>query len=165
MVLGSTQPLVKMSTRNIPGGKGGRCVRLTTSPPSCTECHEIWDPKHPGVLWVTPGLLRDSFTFLLQADLINYLSILLFVLWDCFICVLFIVLCYLYLYVVLFLLSTTWLLTQCVNKWELNSVELNYYINMFSPKHLFFLQTVIRVVVVSTTNAVQGNAAVSKYRH
>ena len=30
MALGSTQPLVKMSTRNIPGGKGGRCVRLTT---------------------------------------------------------------------------------------------------------------------------------------
>ena len=27
---GSNQPLVKMSTRNIPGGKGGRCVRLTT---------------------------------------------------------------------------------------------------------------------------------------
>ena len=26
----STQPLVVMSTRNIPGGKGGRCVRLTT---------------------------------------------------------------------------------------------------------------------------------------
>jgi len=25
-----TQPLVKMSTRNIPGGKGGWCVRLTT---------------------------------------------------------------------------------------------------------------------------------------
>ena len=30
MALGSTQPLLKMSTRNIPGGKGGRCVRLTT---------------------------------------------------------------------------------------------------------------------------------------
>ena len=30
MALGSTQPLVKMSTRNIPGDKGGRCVRLTT---------------------------------------------------------------------------------------------------------------------------------------
>ena len=30
MALGLTQPLVKMSTRNIPGGKGGRCVRLTT---------------------------------------------------------------------------------------------------------------------------------------
>jgi len=63
MVLGSTQPLVKMSTRNIPG-KGGRCMRLTTSPPSCTECHEIWEPKPPGNLWATPGLLRDCFTFL-----------------------------------------------------------------------------------------------------
>jgi hypothetical protein len=42
MALGSTQPLVKMSTRNIPGGKGGRCVRLTTSPSSRAECHEIW---------------------------------------------------------------------------------------------------------------------------
>ena len=31
MTVGSTtQPLVKMNTRNIHGGKGGRCVRLTT---------------------------------------------------------------------------------------------------------------------------------------
>ena len=63
MALGSTQPLVKMSTRNIPGGKGDRCVRLTTSSPSRAECHEIWEPKSPGTLWATPGLLRDSFTF------------------------------------------------------------------------------------------------------
>jgi hypothetical protein len=47
MALGSTQPLLKMSTRNIPGGKGGRCVRLTTSPPLRDECHEIWEPKPP----------------------------------------------------------------------------------------------------------------------
>jgi hypothetical protein len=33
MALGSTQPLVKISTRNIPGGNGGRYVRVTTSPP------------------------------------------------------------------------------------------------------------------------------------
>ena len=30
MALGSTQPLTEMSTRNTSGGKGGRCVRLTT---------------------------------------------------------------------------------------------------------------------------------------
>jgi hypothetical protein len=58
MALGSTQPLVKMSTRNLPGGKGGRCVRLTSSP-SRDERHEIWEPKPPGALWVTPSLLRD----------------------------------------------------------------------------------------------------------
>jgi hypothetical protein len=40
MVLGSTQAVVKMSTRNIPGGKGGRCVKMTTSPPACVEFYE-----------------------------------------------------------------------------------------------------------------------------
>jgi len=35
MAMGSTQPLTEMSTRSIPGGKGGRCVRLTTLPLSC----------------------------------------------------------------------------------------------------------------------------------
>jgi hypothetical protein len=33
MALGSTQPLTEMSTRNLLGVKGGRRVRLTTSPP------------------------------------------------------------------------------------------------------------------------------------
>jgi hypothetical protein len=35
MALGSTQPLTEMSTRRISWGKCGRCVRLTTLPPSC----------------------------------------------------------------------------------------------------------------------------------
>jgi hypothetical protein len=36
MALGSTQPLTEMSTKVISwGGKGGRCIRLTTLPPSC----------------------------------------------------------------------------------------------------------------------------------
>jgi len=26
------------------GSKGGRCVRLTTLPPSCADCPEIWEP-------------------------------------------------------------------------------------------------------------------------
>ena len=34
MALESTQPLTEMSTRS-KGVKGGRCVRLTTLPPSC----------------------------------------------------------------------------------------------------------------------------------
>jgi len=63
MTLGSTQPLLKMSTRNIHGGKGGRCVRLTTSPTLCAECHEIWELKPSGTLWATLGLLGDCFTF------------------------------------------------------------------------------------------------------
>jgi len=53
---GSTQPLVKMSTRNIPGGKGGRCVRLTDSPHSRAECREVWEPKPPGTGPVTGHL-------------------------------------------------------------------------------------------------------------
>jgi hypothetical protein len=44
-------------------------VRLTTSPPLCAECHEIWEPKPPGTLWATPGLLRDPFTFFLHCML------------------------------------------------------------------------------------------------
>jgi len=27
------------------------------------RCREIWEPNFPGTLWVTPGLLRDCFTF------------------------------------------------------------------------------------------------------
>jgi hypothetical protein len=41
--LGSTQPL-KMSTRILLEGKGGRCVRVTTLPPSCVDCLEILEP-------------------------------------------------------------------------------------------------------------------------
>ena len=73
MALGSTQPLVKMSTTNIPGGKGGRCVRLTTSPTSRALRHEICEPKPPGTFWATTGLLRDSFTLiLLETGFDNY---------------------------------------------------------------------------------------------
>ena len=38
------------------GGKGGRCVGLTTLPPSCADCLEIWEPQPPGTLRVCPGL-------------------------------------------------------------------------------------------------------------
>ena len=47
MVLVSTQLVTGMSTRNISwgGGKGGRCLGLTTLPPSRVDCLEIWDFK------------------------------------------------------------------------------------------------------------------------
>jgi hypothetical protein len=51
MALGSTQPVVKMSTRNISWGWRRPDVM------------EIWEPKPPGTLRVTPGLLRDCLTF------------------------------------------------------------------------------------------------------
>jgi hypothetical protein len=37
MALGSTQPLTEMSTRDLPGVKGGRRVKLITLPPSVSH--------------------------------------------------------------------------------------------------------------------------------
>jgi len=34
----------KNEYQDIPGGKDGRCVRVTTLPPSCAECLEILEP-------------------------------------------------------------------------------------------------------------------------
>jgi hypothetical protein len=72
MALGSAQAVVKMNTRNIPGDKGGR---LTTLPPSRAECHAIWEPKPPGTLRATPGLLRDSFTFYIGREVKDLLFV------------------------------------------------------------------------------------------
>ena len=64
MALGLTQPLTEMSTRNISWGKGGRCVGLTTSPPSCAGCFEVWDPQPTGTLRAFPGIaLSLTFTY------------------------------------------------------------------------------------------------------
>jgi hypothetical protein len=38
------------------GGKGSRCVGLTTLPPSCADCLEIWEPQSPGALRACPGM-------------------------------------------------------------------------------------------------------------
>jgi hypothetical protein len=39
-----------------PGGKGGRCLGLTTLPHSCADCLKIWEPQTPGTLRACPGL-------------------------------------------------------------------------------------------------------------
>jgi hypothetical protein len=51
-----------------PGGKGGRCVGLTTLPPLCADWLEIWEPQPPGTLRACPGLQWDYFalTFLIR---------------------------------------------------------------------------------------------------
>jgi len=43
-----------------------------TSPPSCAECHKIWEPKPPGTLGATLGLLRDTFTFTFLVEFTLY---------------------------------------------------------------------------------------------
>ena len=37
---------------------------LTTLPPSCVDCLEIWDHQPTGTPRVCPGLFRDCFTFI-----------------------------------------------------------------------------------------------------
>jgi len=41
---------------NMLGGKGGRCVGLTTLPPSVADCLEICEPQTSGKLRDSPGL-------------------------------------------------------------------------------------------------------------
>ena len=35
---------------------GGRCVGLTSLPPACADCLEIWEPQPAGTLRACPGL-------------------------------------------------------------------------------------------------------------
>jgi hypothetical protein len=51
MALGVNLASNRMSTRNKSWSKGGQCVGLTTLPPSCANCLEIWKPWSPGSLW------------------------------------------------------------------------------------------------------------------
>ena len=44
------------------GGNGGRCLGLTTLPPSFTDCLESWKLHPAGTLKACPGLYRVSFT-------------------------------------------------------------------------------------------------------
>jgi len=44
------------------GSKGGRCLGMTTLPPSCADYPEIWESQPPGTLRDYRGLYRDCFT-------------------------------------------------------------------------------------------------------
>jgi hypothetical protein len=66
ITLGLTQPLTEMSTRNISwgggGSKGSRCIGLTTSPSSYSDCLEIWESEPHATLRACPGPSRNCFT-------------------------------------------------------------------------------------------------------
>jgi hypothetical protein len=59
-----------------PWGKGGRCPRLKTSPPSCANCLEIWELLPPGTLRACAGLfcLYPIFT-LIEAVLTSHILV------------------------------------------------------------------------------------------
>ena len=72
MALGSTQLLTEMSTRDISGGvKGGRYVELTTLPPSCADCLEIWEPN----LLDPSGSVQDCYGIALPLPLHFYSTV------------------------------------------------------------------------------------------
>jgi hypothetical protein len=45
------------------GAKGGRYLGLTTLPPQCADCLEVWGTQPPGTLKDCPGLFNDCITF------------------------------------------------------------------------------------------------------
>jgi hypothetical protein len=75
LALGLTQPLTEMSTRNILGGTGDRCLVLTILPPSCADCNEIWEPQLHGTLRACTGLYRVCFTFTLYNNEQNMFNV------------------------------------------------------------------------------------------
>ena len=44
------------------GGKGGRCLGLTTLPSLCADCLEIWEPQPPGTLRACSVMYRGGCT-------------------------------------------------------------------------------------------------------
>jgi hypothetical protein len=65
MALGLTQPLTDINTRNI-SREGGGGVGLTTLPPSCADCLEIWEPQLPGTLRACTGCTGVALLYFLH---------------------------------------------------------------------------------------------------
>ena len=42
-------------------GRGSWCMGLTTFPPSCSDCLEIWEPQPPGTSWPIHACVRIAF--------------------------------------------------------------------------------------------------------
>jgi hypothetical protein len=49
--------------------KGGRCVRLTTLPPSCVDCLDIWEPQAPENITACTGTAY-TVSYIILAEII-----------------------------------------------------------------------------------------------
>jgi hypothetical protein len=67
MALGSTQPLIEISTRNLPGGKG--CpVRKADVTAVCEQIvDKIWEPQYLTTLWTSTACYRDGLMYRFEA--------------------------------------------------------------------------------------------------
>jgi hypothetical protein len=66
MAQGSTQALIEISTRNLPGSKGlptGRTHNLTAI--YVPTVQKMWEPRRLTTLWASKACYRDIFTMLL----------------------------------------------------------------------------------------------------
>ena len=74
MALGSTQTLVKMGTRNIPGGKGGQCVRLTTYHHTVPLSRNLGALTYPRPLWACMAYYGSALPFTLEIGFVSNLG-------------------------------------------------------------------------------------------
>ena len=88
--LASSQPLTQYQEYFL-GGKGGRCVGLTTLPPSYADCLEIWEPQLSGILRAVQACIGITLLFFWPSTL-GFLSkvirayLVFFVLSTCLVC-------------------------------------------------------------------------------
>jgi hypothetical protein len=65
-----------MSTRNLPGVKSGRRVRLTASPPFVSRLSKkMWEPRRLTTLWASTACYRDSFTFTCCNEICRFITV------------------------------------------------------------------------------------------
>jgi hypothetical protein len=64
MVLGSTQPLTEMNTRNIPGGKGRLARKANSLTVICDPIvNKMWEPQQLTTLLNSKVSHKDNFPF------------------------------------------------------------------------------------------------------